>query len=150
MSLFTGRRYLGLGKPLDHGESVDEEDLIVLSHNHSHDKYEADEDVFAADKDDFHNFVSDWASGRSWHSLDSAAGIGLKNLVKEKILGHTLYERRHLSGPKRDYKECAVSRQDSGALRKSSVQLHRRRPALGTTMCRQLHWRGSGAVGSRA
>ncbi|CAN7990141.1 unnamed protein product, partial [Ixodes hexagonus] len=69
-----------------------------------------DQDVFAADKDAIHDFVGDWAERGSFHSLVGAAGLGVKNLVEEKVLGRSLYGRGGaMSGRKRGHGECSGS-----------------------------------------
>ncbi|KAM7284151.1 uncharacterized protein ISCGN_001253 [Ixodes scapularis] len=108
--LFPGHRCLGPGNPLNNGEPVDEDDSIAREHDRRYSDAETDQDVFAADKDAKHDFVCDWADRGSFHSLVGAAGLGVKNLVEEKVLGRSLYGRSGaMSGRKRSHGECSGS-----------------------------------------
>lgn len=91
MFLFPGHRYLGPGNPLDNGEPVDEDDRIAQDHDQAYSRAESDSDIFAADRSSFGAFTSDFLHTGNWHSALGAAGLGVKNLVEEKILGRTLY-----------------------------------------------------------
>lgn len=91
MFVFPGHRYLGPGNPLINGDPVDEDDRIAQQHDQAYSLARSDADVFAADRTSVRAFASDFGRTGNWHSALGAAGLGIKNVVEEKILGRSLY-----------------------------------------------------------
>lgn len=90
MFVFPGHRYLGPGNPLINGDPVDEDDRIAQQHDQAYSLARSDADVFAADRTSVRAFASDFGRTGNWHSALGAAGLGIKNVGEEKILGRSL------------------------------------------------------------
>ncbi|XP_077550671.1 uncharacterized protein LOC144163838 [Haemaphysalis longicornis] len=112
MFVFPGYRYLGPGNPLNNGQPVDEDDRIAQQHDQAYSLAQCDSDIFSVDRTSVREFASDFARTGNWHSALGAAGLGIKNVVEEKIRGRSLcgMPSRRKRGNQEEYDSTAAKR----------------------------------------
>lgn len=89
--LVPGHRYLGPGNPLDNGEPVNKADSIARQHDIEYSLAQNKQDIYSSDKRAIENFYSDVKSNPNLSSVIGLTGLGIKNIVEEKLLDRVIY-----------------------------------------------------------
>lgn len=92
---WPGYRYLGPGTKDLSVDPVNSTDAIAREHDLAYaNKNTSDNDVFNSDKEAISKFWTNFKETKRPSALAGAAGLGVKNLVEEHMLGTSLYGKR--------------------------------------------------------